>query len=50
MAPQNSPSIIRIPPLPFKVSVNGSIIDSPITEDNPGMTPTKIPNSVPAAI
>ena len=47
MAPQKMPSIISTPRFPFRDRATGSIMDMPITEDSPGITPTKMPHSTP---
>ena len=41
------PSIIRTPMLPSRDKATGSMMDMPMTEDSPGITPTKMPHRTP---
>ena len=47
MEPQKIPNIISTPRLPSIDRATGSMMDMPITEDSPGITPTKMPPSTP---
>ena len=47
MAPQKTPSSMRIPAFPSRDSVSGIMMLNPMIEDRPGIAPTRIPMSVP---